>query len=279
MATRITILCENSVSRPGELIGEHGFAALVEAPATSVLFDTGQGFGLIRNAQEIGRDLQQISALVLSHGHSDHTGGLPLLLEHLQRPLPVLAHPDLFAERYWRSEFEQRSIGITLSRPELEARGASFSLTDSFTEICTDLYCSGEVPRYTPFEKGDPHLVIPDGCGGFLMDPLRDDFSVALRTKKGLVILLGCAHAGVVNIVEHFKKMTGEERIYALIGGTHLGPASEIQFQETIAALKRYSISRIGLSHCTGLNRAAQLYQEFPGRCFFATAGTVLDFS
>lgn len=278
MATRITILCENSVSRPGELIGEHGFAALVETPDSSTLFDTGQGFGLIQNAREIGEDLQQISSLILSHGHSDHTGGLPLLLDYLQRTLPVLAHPDLFVERYWRSEFEQRSIGISTQRHELEARGASFSLTDSFMEISTNLYCSGEVPRCTPFEKGDPHLVVPDGCGGYRQDPLRDDLSLGLRTAKGLVILLGCAHAGVINIIECFREKTGEERIHALIGGTHLGPVAEEQFQATLAALKGYRINRIGLSHCTGLNRAAQIYQEFPGRCFFAAAGTVLDF-
>lgn len=276
--TTITILCENSVARPGGLIAEHGFAALIETPSSSILFDTGQGFGLIHNAQEIGRDLQKISSVVLSHGHLDHSGGLPALLEHRQRPLTVVAHPDLFSERYWRSDFELRPIGIPVPRAELEGQGASFSLGCDYQQLTENLYCSGEVPQRTNFEKGDPHLVIPDGKGGFCPDPLRDDLSLALSTEKGLVILLGCAHAGVINIIEHFREKSGEERIFALIGGTHLGPASEEQFQATLAALKRYRIARIGLSHCTGLNRGAQLFQEFAGRSFFAAAGTVLEF-
>lgn len=276
--TTITILCENSVARPGGLIAEHGFAALIETPSSSILFDTGQGFGLIHNAQEIGRDLQKISSVVLSHGHSDHSGGLPALLDHLQRPLSVVAHPDLFSERYWRSDFELRPIGIPVPRAELEGQGASFSLGCDYQQLTENLYCSGEMPRRTNFEKGDPHLVIPDGKGGFCPDPLRDDLSLALTTDKGLVILLGCAHAGVINIIEHFREKSGEERIFALIGGTHLGPASEEQFQATLAMLKRYRIARIGLSHCTGLNRGAQLFQEFAGRSFFAAAGTVLEF-
>ena len=279
MTTRITILCENSVARPGGLIAEHGFAALIETPSSAVLFDTGQGFGLLNNAQEIGRDLQKISSVVLSHGHSDHTGGLPTLLNHLQRPLAVVAHPDLFSERYWRSNFELRPIGMVTQRAALEGQGASFSLGCDYHQLAENLYCSGEVPRRTNFEKGDPHLVIPDGNGGYSPDPLRDDLSLALTTDKGLVVLLGCAHAGVINIIDHFKEQSGDERICALIGGTHLGPASEEQFQATLTMLKQNRIGKIGLSHCTGLNRGAQLYQEFAGRSFFAAAGTVLDFA
>lgn len=278
MTTRITILCENSVARPGGLIAEHGFAALIETPQDAILFDTGQGFGLLNNAQEIGRNLQAISTVVLSHGHSDHTGGLPALLEYLQKPVQVVAHPDIFLERYWRSNFELRPIGILAQRDELEGQGAMFSLCCDYQQLSENLYCSGEVPRRTDFEKNDPHLVIPDGHGGYCPDLLRDDLSLAITTDKGLVILLGCAHAGVINILEQFREKSGEERICALIGGTHLGPASEEQFQATLSKLKSYRPGKIGLSHCTGLNRGAQLFQEFAGRSFFAAAGTVLDF-
>ncbi|MDZ4185385.1 MAG: MBL fold metallo-hydrolase [Desulfuromonadales bacterium] len=278
MTTRITILCENSVARPGGLIAEHGFAALIETPQDSVLFDTGQGFGLINNAREIGRNLSAISTVVLSHGHSDHTGGMPALLEHLQRPMQVVAHPDVFTARYWRSNFELRPIGMVAQRAELEGKGARFSLCCDYKQMSENLYSSGEVPRRTDFEKGDPHLVIADGHGGYCPDSLRDDLSLAITTSKGLVILLGCAHAGVINIVEHFREKSGEERICALIGGTHLGPASEEQFQATLNKLKSYRLGKIGLSHCTGLNRGAQLFQEFAGRSFYAAAGTVLEF-
>lgn len=278
MTIRITILCENSVARPGRLIGEHGFAALIETPTAQLLFDTGQGLGLIDNAQEIGRDLHRLDGVVLSHGHYDHSGGLQRLLGHLRRPLRVHGHPELFAERYWKSEHELRAIGIPKSRSVYAAQGAQFCLEASYRQLGEGIYLSGEVPRVNAFERGDAHLVVPDGAGGFVPDPLRDDQSLAIRTGRGLVVLLGCAHAGVVNILDHLVTRTGEERICALIGGTHLGPVGEEEYHATVAALKRHHIERIGVAHCTGLNRGAQLHHDLAGRFSFAAVGTTYEF-
>lgn len=279
MTARITILCENSVSRPGRLIGEHGFAALIETPAARILFDTGQGLGLLHNAAEMGVDLHRIDSVVLSHGHYDHTGGLYDLLEYVQRPLVIHGHPGLFVQRYWKSDFELRPIGIPKERTVYEGLGAQFFLERGGIQLTEELFLSGEITHSTTFEKGDPHLVVPNSCGGYQPDPLPDDLSLAIRTNRGLVVLLGCAHAGVINILDHFVRNTGEERICALIGGTHLGPVGEEQYQATVAALKRYRVERISVAHCTGLSRGAQLHHDFPGRFSFAAVGTTFEYT
>lgn len=275
---KLTILCENSVARPGNLIGEHGFACLLETPAGNYLIDTGTGHGLLHNAAELGKDLSTLQGVILSHGHRDHTGGLTKLLTHLDRQIAIHAHPELFIERFWKSAFELRPIGIPFTRQQLEELEGSFRLERGLVRINESLTISSEIPHRTSFEKGDPHLVVKTATGSYVQDPLRDDLSVALSTSKGLVIVLGCAHAGVINIIEHFLEQTGADRIHALIGGTHLGPASEEQYQATVGALKRYRIDKIATSHCTGLNRSAQLAHEFSGRFSFAATGMTLEF-
>jgi len=278
MSVTLSVLCENSVARPGRLIGEHGFACLIEAGGQSWLFDTGQGLGLLPNAGEMKKNLRTVAGVILSHGHYDHSGGLfPLLNSFQGQELPVYAHPDIFTSRFWRSNYEQRDIGMPVERSALEASGGVFRLSSEPSWLDESLCLSGEVPRVTSFETGDPHLVVR--CDGeYVPDPLRDDQSLAITTERGLIILLGCAHAGVINILEHFIRLTGEDRILALVGGTHLGPLSDDQYHATLKALRPYHIGKIGVSHCTGLSRSVHLFAEYPGHCFFAAVGSVMTF-
>lgn len=277
----ITVLCENTVQGVG-FIGEHGFAALVEIPGHNILFDTGQGFGLIRNSLRLKKDLRDVSTVVLSHGHSDHVGGLAAFLE-IKGPCPVIAHPEVFSERFRLIPSEDgkekpRSNGMPWTRSYLTTRGAMFDWRRDFTQIAPDVFITGEVPRKTLFELGSPRLVVSRD-GDFVQDPFLDDCSMVLKTSRGLVVILGCAHAGVVNIVNHAIDQTGEKRVYAVIGGTHLGLSPEAQLNPSIEALKEFNIQIFALSHCTGQAAMARLAGEFGDRFAFGSVGFVLEVS
>ena len=272
---RITILCENTVGPVSGTLGEHGFAALVEGEGVSILFDTGMGETLLRNAVRMNKDLHRVDTVVLSHGHFDHTGGLLPLLRNCGAK-DVYAHPAVFSRRYRvKDTGESYPVGIPCDEAFLRGMGARFDLDDRFREIVPEIFLTGEVPRRTPFEKGDRGMFRdPEGREA---DLLEDDQSLVIRSPKGLVLLLGCCHAGVVNTVEHAREKTGEDRVYALIGGTHLGFCSPEQTEETVKALRNFRIARICVGHCTGFAASARLLREFPGAFQLANVGYTLE--
>lgn len=275
MKYRVTVLCDNVVGPLSGTVGEHGFAAFVERDGDALLFDTGQGDTLLRNAQRMGKDLHRVQKVVLSHGHYDHTGGLwPLL--RICGGKDVFAHPGIFARRYRvKDTGESLSIGIPYSEEFLRGQGARFVFSEHFREISSGVFLTGEVPRVTSFEVGDTGLYCDDaGCS---VDPLRDDQSLAICTERGLVLLLGCCHAGLVNTIEWAIAQTGISEIHAVIGGTHLGFCQATQLDETVKALRSYNVRKILGSHCTGFHAAARLMQEFPGRFHPAHVGYTLE--
>lgn len=272
---RITVLCENSVGPVSATLGEHGFAALVEGDDGAVLFDTGSGETLLHNALRMNRDLRRVDLVALSHGHHDHTGGLLPLLRACGGK-EVLAHPGIFARRYRvKDSGESFPIGIPYDEAYLRGMGARFNLGETFRRVLPGLFLTGEVPRANGFERGDAGMFCDDaGCA---VDPLPDDQSLVMTTERGLVILLGCCHAGLVNTIEYARERTGEERVYAVIGGTHLGFSPPGQVDATVAFLRRAAIRRICSSHCTGFAVSARLAREFPSEFHPANVGFTLE--
>lgn len=278
MAVQLTILTENCVERvhPYGLLAEHGFACHLQTEEGAFLFDTGGGQTLINNAERLQIDLSSLQGIILSHGHFDHTGGLVQALDKVD-DVPVYAHTELFRPHFSTNGGVSRNIGLPWSREELETLGARFELSDQPREIRPGMHLSGTVPRVTEFETGDPNLTSVDAHGESIPDPLHDDLSLFLSTPKGLVILLGCAHAGLVNIIEHALQVTGEQRIHMIVGGTHLKFSDERQMGATLERLSELDIARIGTSHCTGLRGARLLAECFGERFFNASVGVQIS--
>ena len=209
---------------------------------------------------------------MISHHHCDHTGGLLSVLEQVGK-VKVYAHPDLFKNSYVIDEGKERNIGIPFRQEILESKGAQFKFNASLREIVPDLMLSGEIPRLTEFEKASKRFLLKTR-EGYAQDFIFDDQTLIMNTEKGLMVILGCSHSGIINIINHIIDKTGQDHIRTIIGGTHLGPASEETREKTIQALKKFDIEKIGVSHCTGLETSMRLGQEFGDRFFFCHVGT-----
>lgn len=271
---KITILCNNSVKTFSECIAEHGFAAYLETDDGNYLFDTGVGYGIVKNAGLLNKDLHNVKALILSHGHLDHCGGLEKVLRHRNSTIPIYAHPNVFLVRYADSDGKKIFDGIPFRQEFLESLGADFKFITDFTQIAKDLYITGEVKRRNSFELPEKDLLVKSANSGeFEVDPILDDYSLAINTSKGIVLLLGCAHSGLENIMSHLSEKLNIRKIYAIIGGTHLVEADDIRIKKTIEALEKFQVQKIGTCHCTGPEKEATLKTEFGDRFFFAQVG------
>ncbi len=273
MDCQLTVLCENSVAFPHGLMGEHGWAVHVDTGAHQLLLDTGQGLSLLNNSRVLGIDLSRLHGIVISHGHYDHTTGLPDALL-ASGETDVYLHPDAFVDRYWCKDGQCREIGIRYKRGYLESLGARIKAVREFTEILPHIYLTGEVPKVSDFELPDATMKLRSADGAWLQDDLKDDLSLVVDTDKGLTVVLGCAHAGLINILTHVRANLPGRPIHMVIGGTHLGFADQRQFDATVAVLDQFGVERLGASHCTGLVNCARLHQIYGERFFFAAAGT-----
>jgi len=273
MSIQITTLTENTAAGVN-LLAEWGLSILVEADNHKILLDTGTTFSAAYNAISLGIDLTQINRIVFSHGHFDHTGGLLHVLKMMRYAVEVIAHPDIWAAKYGRRPGEKdRYAGVPFPKEAAETLGASFNLTKEPVWISENIVTSGEIPMVTEYEKIDPILYVKEK-GELKPDPLWDDQALFVKSEKGLIIILGCAHRGVINTIRHAQKLTRVEPIYAVIGGTHLLRASPQRMDLTIAELMSSGVQRLGACHCTGLPACATLAQTFGEAFFFNNAGT-----
>ncbi|MFC1798880.1 MBL fold metallo-hydrolase [Thermodesulfobacteriota bacterium] len=275
----LTILTDNVVPGKSTAIGEHGFCIFVETDNGNFLFDTGRGKTIIHNAHVYNKNLNVINKIVLSHNHGDHTGGIQEVLFGVRhKPIDVYAHEDLFLPRFKREKDTDEYQGIPFTRGHLERLGAHFVFNRAFAEIEAGIFLTGEVPRQTLFEKADMENRFMVLNGEKVPDTIEDDQSMVVHTEKGLLLVLGCAHAGIINVVNYVLEKTGIQDIFAIIGGTHIGFSGEVQLNESIAALKTYNIQHLIPSHCTGPLAIARMKQEFDDIFQFSHVGFCLEF-
>jgi len=277
MVMRITTLSENTADK-SDTIGEWGLSILVETEDSNVLFDTGKANSAAHNADALGIDLHSIDKIVLSHGHYDHTGGLRDVLRKVGKEIEVIAHEDIWQSKYACEEgMPDRYIGIPFQREELEYHGARFNLVSQPVKIGKYIMTTGEVPMVCDFEKIAPGLFVKEN-DRMKPDIFRDDLALILNTDQGLVVILGCAHRGMINTIYHARKLTGVDKIRAVIGGSHLMSATEEQLWQSIAALHEINIQTLGLCHCTDMPAISVLANEFGERFIFNKAGSVVEF-
>lgn len=239
--------------------GQHGISFLIEYKNKRVMFDTGQSEDpIIHNAKLLNLDLKNIDYIFLSHCHYDHTGGVLGVLKEIGKKTSVVAHPTIFREHFVKEPY-LRYVGIPFSRKEIEEFGILLLVDEPF-QLAKDIYSTGEIIEREEFEKTVLETYsIKDGK--FIKDELLDDMSLIIKSPDGLIIISGCSHAGIVSIIKHAIKITGERKIRAVIGGFHLIDASEERIEKTINSFKELDVEEVYAGHCTGL-RAEAKFQE-----------------
>ena len=248
---KVSILTDNYPG--GNTAAEHGLSYFIEHDGTKILFDTGQSDLFLRNASLMGIDPEERDLIILSHGHFDHGNGL----RHLSGGR-LVCHPGCFVKRY--RTVDHTYIGLKNSHDEIVEK---FNLITSKApyRVSDSILFLGEIPRITDFESQQTSFSFEDGTPDFV----ADDSAVALQTDKGLFVITGCGHAGVVNTLEHAKKSTGEQRIFGIMGGFHLKKRDR-QTIETIQYLKKNKVEHVIPSHCTALPALVAFTESFKTR-------------
>ena len=278
MIKKVTVICENSVQTPLPVAGEHGLSFYIEGDEGDTLFDTGQGIGLLHNMKMLGKDASGIKRIILSHGHYDHTGGLLPLLEEIKTEIPVYLHPAAFNEKSaLLPSGDLRNIGFQASREVYESKGASFREIPGFAKVADSVYAISDIKHHDGWKAWDTRLMRKTD-NGISADPFEDDLSLILETAQGPVVLLGCAHAGIIEILESISKETGYKSFHAVIGGTHLDSAPAGYVKGAVEALKEYKVQVIAVSHCTGFRVACMFAHEFKDKFINASVGRIFEF-
>ncbi len=283
-ALKITVLAEDSVPYESPLLGQHGVSFWLEAEANGdlkrVLVDVGQNpDALLYNIERLKIPLGETDAVVLTHCHYDHTQGLSKILKAMgRRDVPVIAHPALFRPNFITAPFF-RHVGVMQGDEplDIQAAGGSLFLFSERLQLMPGLATTGEVPRTTDFEEVGIALSTVDEKGRVVPDQMPDDIALVARVKeKGAVVVTGCSHAGIINILKH--SIEPGERLDAVIGGLHLVEASKDRIQKTVSALKEFAPSLVAAGHCTGFRAQAALYSEFGEKFATMGVGTVFAF-
>jgi len=269
------------------LLAEHGLSLMITVKRDNeshcILFDCGYTkIGVPHNMQMLEVNPQQIEAIVLSHGHMDHTGALYPIAKSLGKSIPLILHPDVFISPRFFGLDDGRKLLFpqTLIKKDIEDTGLKIVEKKSPSLLADSMIAvTGEVERVTGFEKGLPNASM-ERNGKIEPDMILDDQALVIKVKeKGLAIISGCSHAGIINIVFYAKKITGDDKIHAVLGGFHLsGPFFEPIIEKTITEFKKIEPEIIVPMHCTGWNAIKRFSEEFPSSFILNSVGTKIGF-
>lgn len=314
MRWKLTTLIENHADKEERYVSEHGLSILIESedqkPPVQLLMDTGQSGMFYDNAVKMGILLGNLNALLISHAHYDHAGGVKMLLEKATVE-KMYVGKDFFHKKYYeKKDGILKNIGITFSREELEQKGISVcELKKDMNRIFPGVTLYRNFERSVEYETLNPHFFVEkeeDGyinnCStskvcdsletgkesvvdnkdsfrsdSFTNDSFTDEIAVALDTEKGIVVIVGCSHPGIMNILKTIEQRSGK-KICGVVGGTHLMEADEERLSKTIAHLKEMNIDFIAVSHCTGEDNLEIIKESFGEKFIFNCTGNIIRF-
>lgn len=260
----LIVLAENETTDSPGLLGEHGLSLLVLAHGRRVLFDTGASDLLVSNARVLGlaEELGQLDAIVVSHGHYDHAGGLGAVLALARRPTPVHVRPGFFKSRLSLRGEAPRAIGVPFERRYLEMHGGRFIQESGAREILPGFCLTGEIPLREESEAGEPGLMVGAARDHAAVDLFPDEQALAVKTERGIAVLVGCSHRGLLNSILAAKAAAGGALVEMVFGGAHL--RSALDDQVGWAARRAHALAEgIALGHCTGKSAEARFAEVF----------------
>lgn len=269
---KIKVVIDNSSSlrMPG-MFSQHGFSIFIKAYLSNdetfnLLMDAGTSFeATIRNLDILGIKLDELDAIVLSHGHYDHTGGLLGVIKNIKKRIPIIAHPAAFLPKFGLKN-KLRYIGLPFKLSELEDNGGIIITSKNSLKLAEGLFVSGEIERKTSFEDVKNFYTVKNN--EFVKDEILDDQALFANVEgKGLVVITGCAHAGIINTIYYAKKITNVNKIALVLGGFHLIGASKERVKETINEFKKIRPKIVSPCHCTGSDAIALIKQELKESC------------
>ena len=277
MGLTITTLIENNPDNKGQLLYEHGVSFLIETDGKRILFDTGQSGDFVQNAKVLNKDLNTLDFVIISHGHYDHSGGFRKLLDTVEKVPTIMVGEEFFQPKYkCVSDGDYKYIGNSFDAEFLSKHKIPFKKIVGTMEYLTDyLILFHHFLNRTDFEKRNRKFYIRENSS-YIPDEFKDEIALGIVTKKGLVVIVGCSHVGVVNILKTISERV-DMPIYAVIGGTHLIDADEVRMQKTIDALKDMKIQLVAVSHCTGEEGICCLRQELKECFLFNNTGNVIE--
>lgn len=280
MSLTLTTLIENAPSPNPALAYEHGLSLYIDHPDCKILFDTGQSGDFIKNAELLQKDLTALDYVLISHGHLDHSGGVPKLLEsrQLSTSTRFLVGSEFFTPKFYTLEDgTHKFIGNSFNEQDVVNAGVSLTkLEDDTTYLTDNIVVFHHFKQSNDFEPLAEKFLIQEG-NQYVVDSFRDEIALGIITEKGLVVIVGCSHIGISNILTDIQARMNMP-IYEVVGGTHLVAADEERIALTIEGFKKLGVQKIAVSHCTG-DKAIGALKEYFGSGFIRNnTGDVITF-
>lgn len=274
---RVTTLIENHGNAKKDLKGEHGLSMLVETDTENILFDTGQTGAFLYNAKRLGIDITRIDKVVLSHGHYDHTGGMIPYLRKIGHTVPIYVGKGFFERKYKRlDDGSFRYNGNPFTREELMDCGGQISeIAQQEIPLTKTIRLFRAFQSDYTFEAPDEAFCLKSG-NGYIPDDFSEELAMAVQTKRGILVVIGCAHPGILGMLDRIRGFY-QLPIAGIVGGSHLIHANEERFGKTVEGLRLLQPELLALSHCTGDENIVRMAETFGDRFCSGISGSVYE--